>query len=104
MKNLRIFSSVVIVMLLTGCYSMNQQRFSEYANSRVSIGMTLSSAREHLISDGFSCDEERASSTMACFRDQQNLLPYSCIERINIMSAHEVVSSVEIPAIACAGL
>lgn len=91
---------------LPGCYTVNQERFSAYAVSAVSAGMPLEAATVRLQKDGFHCDPRSSAPATTCTRDRQSLLPYTCVERINLTAREDrsIIARVEVPQIMCAGL
>lgn len=91
---------------LSGCYTVNQERFSAYAASAVSAGTPLAAATARLQKDGFHCDPRSSAPATTCTRDRQSLLPYTCIERINLFPREDgtTIARVEVPQIMCAGL
>ncbi len=94
------------VAFLSGCYTVNQERFSAYAASAVSAGMPLAAGTAHLQKDGFHCDPRSSAPATTCTRDRQSLLPYSCVERIDLYPREDktTIVRVEVPTIMCAGL
>lgn len=96
--------ALLLLLPLAGCYTVNQPRFEAYAAKRVKVGMPMSESIRNLVSDGFKCDAKSAAPAVTCTRMRDSILPYSCIERINIRKTADVVSAVEVPSIACAGL
>lgn len=101
----RLLLSLVPVVLLAGCYTVNQQRFAESAAETVQPGMPLAHATDRLSVAGFACDPRRASPAITCTRTRQNLLPYTCIERINLVPNAEITSvgTIAVAPIVCAG-
>ena len=94
---------LIVLFMLGGCYTVNQEKFAKYAEAQVRVGMPIPDAIGHLSSDGFDCDDKAARLIISCTRIRQSLMPYSCIERINIMQSGGTVSSVQIHPIVCAG-
>lgn len=89
---------------LGGCYTVNQEHFTKLMEEQVKVGMLTSDAIRNLTSGGFDCDAKVAAPAISCTRTRQSFIPYTCIERINIYRTGDVVSSVKIPQIMCAGL
>ncbi|RQP24564.1 hypothetical protein DZC73_14885 [Albitalea terrae] len=90
-------------LVLGGCYTLDQPKFEQYVNERVSQGMSLSEAELRLAREGFTCEATSAAPAASCARTRQSVLPYSCIERVLLQSSEGRVTSVEVPKIACAG-
>jgi hypothetical protein len=103
--SMRLLLSLVLVVLLAGCYTVNQQRFAEYVAETVQPGMSLAQATERLSVAGFACDPRSASPAITCTRTRQSVLPYTCIERINLMPNTEITSviAIAVAPIVCAG-
>lgn len=101
-------SRFLLLMLipLTSCYTLNQERFTNYATETVPAGTAWNQAISRLAADGFRCEADGAVATVSCTRLRQSLLPYTCIERIQLQPDAEkkIVDTVKVPAIACAGL
>jgi hypothetical protein len=91
------------VALLSGCYIANQPEFEASIHKRVSVGMPLQTAVAALAERKLQCHGE---NPVDCSRLRQSLMPYSCVERVHLYSSgpDRVVSEIQIPKIACAGL
>jgi len=91
---------------LSGCYTVNNERFSADMHALVQPGMDMKAAIKRLETDGFDCDAVSAAPATTCTKTRQNLLPYSCIERVNVFPADEKirVERIQVPEILCAGL
>ena len=103
-----LFASATVA-LLTGCPGMSTRdnaRFQAVVAKNVSPGMSFVTGIEHLVKAGFSCDDRVAAPTVSCTRDRQSLLPYACIQRVNLMTDAERRTIVEVipKPIGCAGL
>jgi hypothetical protein len=92
-----------LAVVLSGCYTVDQPKFEQYVNGRVSAGMSLSEAEALLSQEGFACEGHSAAPAVACTRIRQSLLPYSCVEKALLESSQGKVTAVEVPKIACAG-
>lgn len=94
------------LLCLTGCYTVNNDRFSSDMRTMVRPGMQMRAAIERLELEGFSCDPRSAAPATTCTKTRQSLLPYTCLERVNLVPAIGLASVelVDIPKIACAGL
>lgn len=102
-KSLGLSSWVLLLLVLPGCYTVNQEGFTKHVEQIVAPGMRLSEAAMRLSKDGFACDALVSSPAVTCTRDRQSVLPYTCIERVNLVSSNEIVSAIQVPPIACAG-
>jgi hypothetical protein len=89
--------------LLSGCYFVNQPKFEASINRRVSVGMPLQAAVAALGERKMHCNGE---NPVDCSRLRQSLMPYSCVERVRLYSSgsDRLVTEIQIPRIACAGL
>ena len=102
-------SIIATVVFLTGCPGMSKrdnERFQAVVAKNVSVGMPFVTAIEHLVRAGFSCDDRVAAPAVSCTRDRMSLLPYACIQRVNLMTDAErkIVLEVNPRPIGCAGL
>jgi hypothetical protein len=96
-------------LLLTGCPGMgprDNERFQAVVARTVATGMPLATALSRLAKAGFKCDPRAAAPEITCGRDRQSLLPYVCIQRVNLATDPErtTVTAVTPKPIACAGL
>jgi hypothetical protein len=89
--------------LLSGCYFVDQPKFEASVHKQVSVGMPLQTAVVALSQRKMDCSGE---NPVDCSRIRQSLMPYSCIERVNLYSTgtDRLVTEIQIPKIACAGL
>jgi hypothetical protein len=97
------------VALLTGCPGMSKrdnERFQAVVAKNVSPGMSFVTGIEHLVKAGFSCDDRVAAPAVTCWRDRMSLLPYTCTQRVHLMTDAERKTIVEVipRPIGCAGL
>lgn len=94
------------LLCLAGCYTVNDGQFSSDMTTLVRPGMHMNAAIERLNIQGFGCDSRSAAPATTCTKTRQSLLPYTCIERVNLIPAVGLatVERVDIPKIACAGL
>jgi hypothetical protein len=81
-------------------------RLQSVVAKNVSPGMPFATALQNLHKSGFSCDDRPATIEVTCTRSRQSLLPYACIQRVNLMtdSSRTTVTTVTPMPIACAGL
>jgi hypothetical protein len=96
-------------LILSGCPGMSPKdnaRFQALVEKTVSPGMSLADAERHLKHAGFSCDDRVAAPEISCTRDRQSLLPYACIQRVNLLADPDRTTVTEVipKPIACAGL
>jgi hypothetical protein len=97
------------LLMLVGCPGMSREdneRFQAVVAKNVSSGMPFVTAIQHLVKAGFTCDDRTAAPEVTCTRDRQSLLPYACIQRVNMTtdSNRTTVVIVNPRPIACAGL
>ncbi|MCS0660700.1 hypothetical protein [Massilia terrae] len=102
----RFWTFAACVLGLTGCYTVNNERFAEHARSLVEPGIAMDAAIRQLEADGFSCSPAAPTPSRTCAKTRQRLLPSTCIERINLYSSVNSVKveQIEVPQIVCAGL
>jgi hypothetical protein len=102
----RVGLSLGCLLCLSGCYTVNNERFATDIRARVTPGMDVSTATNRLKSNGFDCDSRSAAPAITCTKTRQSLLPYTCIERVNLflIGMPAQVDHVEVPKIMCAGL
>jgi hypothetical protein len=98
------------VLLLGGCYTMNQEAFESFALERASEGTPASVATKRLAADGFNCGDkpvflQRVPDSIACTRKLNGFL-YACLERIEFQSVppQATVAKLTIGKVSCAGL
>jgi hypothetical protein len=96
---------LILLTQLSACYSIDQERFAAYAAEIAQPGMPMAQATERLSVAGFSCDPRSSQPATTCTRTRQSLLPYTCIERVNLIenTKERLIDSVTVPAIVCAG-
>jgi hypothetical protein len=94
------------LLCLGGCYTVNNERFAADMHKLVAPGLDMASATKHLEANKFTCDSVSVTPPSTCTRTRQSLLPYTCIERVNLVPATEKpgVERLDIPQIVCAGL
>jgi len=102
-------SIIATVVFLTGCPGMGKranERFQVVVAKNVSVGMPFVTAIEHLVKAGFSCDDRVRAPAVSCERDRMSLLPYTCVQRVILMTDVERRTVVEVNPrpIGCAGL
>ena len=102
-------SIIATVAFLTGCPGMSKrdnEHFQSVVAKNVSVGMPFVTAIEHLVKAGFSCDDRSAAPAVTCTRDRMSLLPYTCVQRVNLLTDAERKIIVEVipKPIGCAGL
>ena len=94
------------LLWLGGCYTVSNERFSADIHKLLEPGFDMASATKNLEAIGFSCDSVSAAPSTTCTKTRQGILPYTCIERVNLIPASKQtgVERVDIPQIMCAGL
>jgi hypothetical protein len=95
--------AVTSLAALAACYTPNQTAFDASVHKQVEAGMPLATAVENLGRLKLTCSGD---NPVTCDRIRQRLLPSSCIERVRlaVVLPSNIVKTVEIPSIACAGL
>jgi len=93
------------LLALTGCYTVDNERFARHVDSLARPGMTVAQARHRLEADGFNCDPRSVAGAVTCSKTRQSLLPYTCIERVDLRprDEHLAAEKVEVQQIMCAG-
>ena len=69
--------------------------------------MPFTTTIEKLEADGFSCDLiGKVDPAKTCTKTRQSLLPYTCVERVNVKPSADARggSAIEVRPIVCAGL
>jgi hypothetical protein len=96
-------TTLAFCLLLSACYFVRQAEFEESVHSWIRIDMPFATAISILGTKGMTCTGGNPAS---CARVRGGLQPYSCMERVNVSFAepHMLVSEIQIPKIACAGL
>ena len=77
---------------LTGCPGMgarDSERFQALVARKVSPGMPFVTAIKKLVKAGFSCDDRCSAPLVTCTLDRQSVLPYACIERVDLTTDAE---------------
>jgi len=84
----------------------DNERFQALVARKVSPGMPFVAAIEKLVKAGFSCDDRVSAPFVTCTLNRQSLLPYACLERVDITTDSErrTVTLVNPRPIGCAGL
>jgi hypothetical protein len=100
---------LLVSMTLTGCPGMSvkdNERFQALVARKVSPGMPFVAAIERLVKAGFTCDDRASAPLVTCSIDRQSLLPYACVERVNLTTDTErrTVTAVAPQPIGCVGL
>ena len=100
---------VTILLGISGCPGMGPRdnaRFQTLVAKNVTVGMPFVTAIEHLVRAGFSCNDRVAAPAVRCTRDKQSLLPYACMQRVNLITDVERKTVLEVTPlpIGCAGL
>lgn len=90
-------------MALTGCYTVDQNRFSTFVAGTVTPGMPMEQALVRMTAEGFYCDGKVQPPAIVCTRSQQRLLPGSCVEQVNLSrgGSGKTVGAVDIAPIKC---
>lgn len=102
----RLLLPAALALVLSGCYTVNNERFAGTMHALVKGGMPMTDAVARLKAEGFSCDPMLPMPSLTCSKTRQSMAPHTCIERVNLITAPDPsrVGAVEVPKIACAGL
>jgi hypothetical protein len=92
-----------------GCAGMrpsDNAKFQAVVAKSVSPGMPFVAGIGHLVKAGFTCDNRGSAPAVTCTRMRQNILPYACIQRVDLKTDPDRKTIVEVTPepIACAGL
>jgi hypothetical protein len=92
-----------------GCAGMSPSdnaNFQAVVAKSVSPGMLLVTGIKHLAKAGFICDDRGSAPAIFCTRMRQNILPYACIQRVDLTTDPDrrTIVAVTPKPIACAGL
>jgi len=95
-----------LMLCLSGCYTVNDERFSAHVRTLVRPEMPLEQGIQALQNDGFLCYPMSPAPSKTCSKTRQRLLPSTCIERVNLHASDNPpkVGHVEVRKIVCAGL
>ncbi|MBA5686301.1 hypothetical protein [Rugamonas apoptosis] len=95
--------AVAMAAVLTGCYTVDQNRFSTFVAGTVMPGMPMEQALVRMAAEGFYCDSKAEAPAIVCTRSQQRIFPGSCIEQVDLRraSAGKAVGTVDIAPIKC---
>jgi hypothetical protein len=96
--------AALALLLLGGCYSVNQGKLGNFVTTTVQPGMTLEEALVRMRAEQFDCQSSSAGTLTVCTRSQQSLLRGECIERVDLVrsaSSTRTVGGVDILAIKC---
>lgn len=96
-------AAVAMAVALTGCYTVDQNRFSSFVAGTVAPGMPMEQALVRMAAEGFYCDSKTEAPAIVCTRSQQRVFPGSCIERVDLMrsGSGKTVGAVDIAPIKC---
>jgi hypothetical protein len=81
-------------------------KFQAVVAKNVSVGMPFVTAIEHLVKAGFQCNPTTDAADATCTRVEFSLLPFSCVQRVNISTDtyRNTVVAITPKPIACASL
>ena len=104
-----VWVEVALLTAVAGCAGMSpadNAKFQAVVAKNVSVGTPFVTAIEHLVKAGFSCDQASSAPDVTCTRSSQSILPYSCVQRVNLTTDiyRETVVAVTPRPIGCAGL
>ena len=94
---------LAVAVGLTGCYTVDQNRFSSFVSGTIAPGMPMEQALVRMTAEGFYCDAKAAPPAIVCTRSQQRLPLGSCIEQVNLSRAGsgKVLGAVDVAPIKC---
>jgi hypothetical protein len=89
-----------------GISPSDNTNFQAVVAKSVSPGMPFVTGIMHLVKAGFTCDDRGSAPAVTCTRMRQNILPYACIQRVDLKTDPDRKTIVEVTPepIACAGL
>ena len=102
-------SGIALWVVVSGCAGMSppdNAKFHAVVAKNVSPGMPIVTGIEHLVKAGFTCDARGSAPAVTCTRMRQNILPYACIQRVDLKTDpdRKTIAEVTPKPIACAGL
>jgi hypothetical protein len=100
---------MLLLVSAGGCAGMSPSddaNFQAVVAKSVSPGMLLVTGTKHLAKAGFICDDRGSAPAIICTRLRQNILPYACIQRVDLKTDPDrrTIVAVTPEPIACAGL
>jgi hypothetical protein len=104
-----VFIAAALLVGVGGCAGMSPSdnaNFQAVVAKSVSPGMPFVTGIKHLLKAGFTCDERGSAPAVTCTRMRQNILPYTCIQRVDLTTDSDRKTIVEVTPepIVCAGL
>ena len=102
----KFYLTAAFTLCLTGCYTVNNERFLARVGLIVQPGISMVAAVRVLEGDGFECGPTLPGASKTCSKMRQRLIPSTWIERVNLLVAGDqaTVARVDVPQIVCAGL
>jgi hypothetical protein len=110
MSRTNLYIGAMLVWLsASGCAGVrpsDNAKFKAVVAKNVSPGMPFVTGIKHLVKAGFTCDDRGSAPAVICTRMRQNILPYACIQRVDLKTDSDRKTIVEVipEPIACAGL
>jgi hypothetical protein len=100
---------VALLLGVGGCAGMSPSGnadFQAVVARSVSPGMPFVTGIKHLVKAGFTCDDRGLAPTITCTRMRQSVLPYACIQRVDLKTDpdRKRIIVVTPEPVACAGL
>jgi hypothetical protein len=102
-----IWVGMALLVGVSGCAGMSpSDKFQAVVAKNVSPGMPFVTGIKHLVKAGFTCDDRGSATAVICTRMRQNILPYACIQRVDLKTDSDRRTIVEVTPepIACVGL
>ena len=102
------FSLLLLLATFSACAGMtpdDNQAFRHEIDNTIHVNMSLTTAEQRLGKAGFTCDERSSAPEISCTRTRDNILLYSCMQRVNMTtdSDRNMVTAVMPKAIMCYG-
>jgi hypothetical protein len=104
-----VLARAALLVGVGGCAGMSPSdnaTFQAVVAKSVSPGMPFVTGIKHLVKVGFTCDDRGSAPAITCTRMRQNILPYTCIQRVDLKTDSDRKTIVEVTPepIVCAGL
>ena len=101
-------SLLLLLATVSGCAGMtpdDNRAFRQEIDNTVHVNMSLTTAEQRLGKAGLSCDDRTSAPHITCTRIRDNLLPYSCVQRVTLTTdnTHTMVTAVLPKPIVCSG-
>jgi hypothetical protein len=94
-----ILFGAALLACVDGCAGMSPSdnvKFQAVVAKNVAAGMPFVIGIKHLVQAGFTCDERGSAPAVTCTRMRQNILPYTCIQRVDLKTDSDRKTIVEV--------